>query len=61
MLKVLFVLALIGLGVSFAMTSLVNKKWVNGKYIALSIIQFICLGAMVGLLLVLIMKGRALV
>lgn len=61
MLKVLFVLALIGLGVSFAMTSLVNKKLVNGKYIALSIIQFICLGAMVGLLLVLIMKGRALV
>lgn len=61
MLKVLFVLALIGLGVSFAMTSLVNKKLVNGKYIALSIIQFICLGAMVSLLLVLIMKGRALV
>ena len=61
MLKVLLGLAVIGLLLSFVMNVLARTKRANGLYVAVSLIQGACLGAIVGLLVILIVKGRTLV
>ncbi|MGG5370244.1 hypothetical protein [Enterococcus sp. AZ196] len=61
MLKVLLGLAIAGLILSFVMNVLARKKIINGWYVAISLLQGACLGAMVGLLIVLLSKGRMIV
>ncbi|BBM19442.1 hypothetical protein [Enterococcus malodoratus] len=61
MLKVLLVLSIVGLVLSFILNIFARGKKINGMYLVLSLLQGACLGAMVGLLVILLIKGRTLV
>lgn len=61
MLKVLLVLGIVSLVLSIIMNALVKQGKTTGLYTLVSIIQAACAGAMVGLLIFLVLKGRTIV
>ncbi|MEG1504528.1 MAG: hypothetical protein RSC16_09795 [Enterococcus sp.] len=61
MLKVLLVLTLLTIFTSFSLLEKVQKKQIDRRYMLLTVLQTACLGAMLMILIVILLKGRMLI